>query len=43
MKSNYKPIKATDVAKSIVRESKKVSQGNKIYHYSEMIKIKITT
>ena len=43
MKSNYKPIKATDVAKSIVSESKKVSQGNKIYHYSEMIKIKITT
>ena len=38
MKSNYKPIKATDVAKSIVNESKKVSQGNKIYHYSEMIK-----
>ncbi len=38
MKSNYKPIKATDVAKSIVSESKKVSQGNKIYHYSEMIK-----
>ncbi len=37
MKSNYKPIKATDVAKSIVRESKKVSQGNKVYHYSEMI------
>ena len=43
MKSNYKPIKAIDVAKSIVNESKKVSQGNKIYHYSEMIKIKITT
>ena len=43
MKSNYKPIKATDVAKSIVSESKKVSQGNKIYHYSEMIKIKVTT
>ena len=38
MKSNYKPIKAIDVAKSIVNESKKVSQGNKIYHYSEMIK-----
>jgi len=38
MKSNYKPIKASDVAKSIVSESKKVSQGNKIYHYSEMIK-----
>ena len=38
MKSNYKPIKATDVAKSIVNESKKVSQGNKIFHYSEMIK-----
>ena len=43
MKSNYKPIKAADVAKSIVSESKKVSQGNKIYHYSEMIKIKVTT
>ena len=38
MKSNYKPIKATDVAKSIVNESKKVSQGSKIFHYSEMIK-----
>ena len=38
MKSNYKPIKASDVAKSIVSESKKISQGNKIYHYSEMIK-----
>ena len=37
MKSNYKPIKAIDVAKSIVNESKKVSQGNKVYHYSEMI------
>ena len=38
MKSNYKPIKAIDVAKSIVNESKKISYGNKIYHYSEMIK-----
>ena len=38
MKSNYKPIKAIDVAKSIRNESKKVCQGNKIYHYSEMIK-----
>ena len=38
MKSNYKPIKATDVAKSIVSESKKVSEGNKIYNYCEMIK-----
>ena len=37
MKSNYKPIKAIDVAKSIVNESKKVSQGNKVYHHSEMI------
>ena len=37
MKSNYKPIKAIDVAKSIVNESKKISYGNKIYHYSEMI------
>ena len=37
MKSNYKPIKAIDVAKSIVNKSKKVSHGNKIYHYSEMI------
>lgn len=38
MKSNYKPIEATDVAKSIVNESKKFIQGNKIYHYSKMIK-----
>ena len=38
MKSNYKPIKAVDVAKSIVNESKKIILGNKIYHYSEMIK-----
>ena len=37
MKSNYKPIKAIDVAKSIVNKSKKVSHGNKIYHYSEMM------
>ena len=37
MKSNYKPIKAIDVAKSIVNESKKVNQGNKVYHYSDMI------
>ena len=36
MKSEYKPIKAVDVAKSIVNESKKIILGNKIYHYSEM-------
>ena len=36
MKSEYKPIKAVDVAKSIVNESKKIISGNKIYHYSEM-------
>ena len=36
MKSDYKPIKAVDVAKSIVNESKKIILGNKIYHYSEM-------
>ncbi len=36
MKSDYKPIKAIDVAKSIVNESKKIITGNKIYHYSEI-------
>ena len=36
MKSEYKPIKAVDVAKSIVNESKKIISGNKIYHYYEM-------
>ena len=36
MKSEYKPIKAVDVAKSIVHESKKIISGNKIYQYSEM-------
>ena len=36
MKSEYKPIKAVDVARSIVNESKKIVSGNKIYHYSEM-------
>ena len=36
MKSEYKPIKAVDVAKSIVNKSKKIISGNKIYHYSEM-------
>ena len=37
MKSNYKPIKAVDVAKSMLIESKKNIKGYKIYHYSEMI------
>lgn len=36
MKSEYKPIKAVDVAKSIVNECKKIVSGNKIYHYSEI-------
>ena len=36
MKAEYKPIKAVDVARSIVNESKKIVSGNKIYHYSEM-------
>jgi hypothetical protein len=36
MKSDYKPIKAIDVAKSIVNESKNTISGNKIYQYSEM-------
>ena len=36
MKAEYKPIKAVDVAKSIVNECKKIVSGNKIYHYSEM-------
>ncbi len=36
MKAEYKPIKAVDVARSIVNESKKIVSGNKIYHYSEI-------
>ena len=36
IKSDYKPIKADEVAKSIVNECKKIVSGNKIYHYSEM-------
>tara|TARA_B100000989_G_scaffold214725_1_gene163284 strand:- start:917 stop:1570 length:654 start_codon:yes stop_codon:yes gene_type:complete len=36
MKSEYKPIKAADVARSVVNECKKTVSGNKIYHYSEM-------
>lgn len=37
MRSDYKPIKAVDVAKSMLIESKKGIEGHKIYHYSEMI------
>tara|TARA_B100000401_G_scaffold140125_1_gene93052 strand:- start:1032 stop:1682 length:651 start_codon:yes stop_codon:yes gene_type:complete len=37
MRSDYKPIKAVDVAKSMLIESKKSIKGHKIYHYSEMI------
>ena len=36
IKFDYKPIKADEVAKSIVNECKKIVSGNKIYHYSEM-------
>ncbi len=39
MKSNYKPIKAVDVAKSIVNESKKKNKGNKVYHFDDILKV----
>ena len=38
MKSDYKPIKAVDVAKSIVKESKKKNKGYKVYHFDDIIK-----
>ena len=39
MKSDYKPIKAVDVAKSIVNESKKKNKGYKVYHFDDMLKV----
>ena len=35
---NYKPIKAFDVAKAMVTESKKIKSGFKIYHYKDILK-----
>ncbi len=39
MKSNYKPIKATDVAKSILNETRKKMKGYKIYHYNDILSV----
>ena len=36
---NYKPIKAIDVAKAMVTESKKIEPGFKIYHYRDILKM----
>ena len=36
---NYKPIKAIDVAKAMVTESKKIEPGFKIYHYGDILKM----
>ena len=36
---NYKPIKASDVAKAMVTESKKIERGFKIYHYRDILKL----
>ncbi len=36
---NYKPIKAIDVAKAMVTESKKIERGFKIYHYRDILKL----
>ena len=36
---NYKPIKAIDVAKAMVTESKKIETGFKIYHYRDILKL----
>jgi uncharacterized protein YbjT (DUF2867 family) len=36
---NYKPIKASDVAKAMVTESKKIETGFKIYHYRDILKL----
>ena len=37
--NNYKPIKASDVAKAMVTESKKIEPGFKIYHYRDILKL----
>ena len=36
---NYKPIKALNVAKAMVNESKNYESGFKIYHYNEILKL----
>ena len=36
---NYKPIKASDVARAMVTESKKIKTGFKIYHYRDILKL----
>ena len=36
---NYKPIKASDVAKAMVTESKKIEPGFKIYNYRDILKL----
>ena len=36
---NYKPIKASDVAKAMVNESKNYESGFKIYHYRDILKL----
>ena len=36
---NYKPIKASDVAKAMVNESKNYGSGFKIYHYRDILKL----
>ena len=38
---NYKPIKASDVAKAMVTESKKIEPGFKIYHYRDILKLSL--
>ena len=37
--NNYKPIKASDVARAMVAESKKIETGFKIYHYRDILKL----
>ena len=39
MPDNYKPIKACDVAKAMVTESKKIEPGFKIYHYRDILRL----
>ena len=40
MPDNYKPIKALNVAKAMVNESKNHGTGFKIYHYRDILKLK---
>ena len=37
---NYKPIKALNVAKAMVNESKNYGSGFKIYHYRDILKLR---